>query len=124
MRSAPAWPRAASQSARGAAKRQPCRRAARPSSGRGVDSTFATMPATAYSGAPAFPHGTSPTEVEHALIVAFERLGQAQSQIASHTTQRSKLEKELVKEREQSAALQRELRQVKAEREAQGATRP
>lgn len=80
----------------------------------------ASMPATTYSGAPAFPSGTSPTEVEHALIVAFERLGQANSQIATHGQQRGKLEKELVKEREKSESLQRELRQVKAEREAQG----
>ena len=41
------------------------------------------------------------------VIVAFERL-QAQAQIASHHTQRQRLEKELVREREASAALQRD----------------
>jgi hypothetical protein len=79
----------------------------------------AAAPSLPSAVAAAFPHGTSPTEVEHALIVAFERLGQAQAQIATHNAQRAKLERELAREREQSSEVNKELRQVKAEREAQ-----
>ena len=94
-----------------------------------VEETGRRLPSSQSGGAAAlsvtmpagisYPAGSAPTEVEHALIVAFERLGQAQSQISSHSTQRSKLEKELAREREQSATLTKELRQLKAEREAQ-----
>ena len=81
---------------------------------QGLASTLPTGVASTFSG------GTNPTEVEHALIVAFERLGQANSQIASHQTQRSKLEEELAKVREENVSMTKELRQLKAEREVQG----
>ena len=81
---------------------------------QGLASTLPTGVASTFSG------GTNPTEVEHALIVAFERLGQANSQIASHQTQRGKLEKELAKVREENVSMTKELRQLKAEREVQG----
>ena len=100
-----------------------------------VEESGRRLPTSQLSGAPAalsvtmpagisYPVGSAPTEVEHALIVACERLGQAQAQIASHSTQRSKLEKELAKEREQVAILTKELRQIKAEREAQDLSGP
>ena len=79
-------------------------------------SRSSTLPA----GVAAFAGGTSPTEVEHALIVAFERLGQAQAQIAAHASQRAKLDRELNQEREQVSTLTKETRQLKAERDAQG----
>ena len=63
--------------------------------------------------------GTAPTEVEHALIVAFERLGQANAQMELQRVSRTKLEKELGAAREQIQSLGKQLRQVSAERDAQ-----
>jgi hypothetical protein len=63
--------------------------------------------------------GSATTEVEHAMIVAFERLGQAQAAMATGADKRSKLEQALAKEREQVANLTKEVRQLKAEREVQ-----
>ena len=62
---------------------------------------------------------TAPTEVEHALIVAFERLGQAQHQISTTQTSRARLERDLAQAREQVSAMGAELKVVKAERDAQ-----
>ena len=91
-------------------------------------SMSATMPAGGAAGGVGvggggsggfFPNGTAPTEVEHAMIVAFERLGQAQAQMSTHTLQRSKLDKELVKSREEVVHLTKENRSLKAQAEAQ-----
>jgi len=63
--------------------------------------------------------GTVPTEVEHALIVAFERLGQANAQMQLQRTSRAKLERDLSIAREHIQLTGKQLRRLTAERNAQ-----
>ncbi|KAL1511984.1 hypothetical protein AB1Y20_005260 [Prymnesium parvum] len=58
---------------------------------------------------------TAPTEMEHALLVAFERLGEANAQLNSQQAVRTKLEAQLHAAQQQIGSLQKELREVQLE---------
>ena len=64
------------------------------------------------------PPGTAPTEVEHTLLVAFERLGGAHAQLLQQKQSAAALEAQLQEVKGHAAALQREVRELQAERVA------
>ena len=57
----------------------------------------------------------APTEMEHALLVAFERLGEANAQLSVQHSSRAKLEKEISSYQQQVKDLQRQLREATLE---------